>query len=887
MPPRTLSHVLTANLSQMLLCPSLPPPLQCAAGMEGEVLEGEGEAGAGAGFVAKAAAFTRSLSGLDRLPLYAKLLNYLSTCEQPFEQSLLYSSATDTKFVDESLRSSSFRAIVDPALFAITEELLALISTADEAYEFTIRRNDATHIRYTKGGFFKRHQDYLSLTSNVLEEWTMLLCVTPPDLAASTRGGETIIHSYKSSQSFPSTMTPGGGLIFRKDLAHEGARVLEGEKHILSLNLLVKRKVAGGDAQDQVLLIDFAQQDKVDGAGILGAFGRGESMEGTVDSDTVDSGGGGTDQVDSGGGESKSDSGGGSSSLAISKTSHREMGAALVAANNARTYAINTNDLEVGSMLATAVEWANREASENDEPRSPIVTYTCRDFSYEEFDTVFRILTRQRVGEEAILTHTAAIDFFGPFKADHILVELAVDEANRGAKDEPGPIGSAAGSKKPRLTKDDDDGAGGGGKKEEPRVIEYDTDVIVCESVERQQVLLHLAKTFSLPYVPFQVVYIEGTFAVVWEGDPQIEDVPMMPVAIALGYVLNYCSVCISNLTPWSLTTPKLVPQPTRWLHSIAECVRSNTHVHSLDSPLFNLFPGSDYNNLFSTTPYAHRGTPSHTCMPDVSNVFDSIENSNELENELADMRQAVDKMKSEHPEMCGESALSLPLPFPEYEAAFTAYRRTHGWNALGFEVDEAKRDANEVISANNRHAGMNHSRHRHAVSLLVELEASAETLRGLKPGDQVTGGAMKLVQDHGNDRDDYEVNTTGYGLRMAVAGDSRDLLHSLSGFLDVHMPSDKAINMVYCPGVSLDEAQDSMQGADAVGSGGDGGDGGDGCGAAGGYDDADSATLDLFHRNAEDKICFTPAEASRASKHIAELNLDEVRLGDAVRLYV
>ena len=518
--------------------------------MEGEVPDGKGDAGAGAGFVAKAAAFTRSLSGLDQLPLYAKLLSYLSTCEQPFEQSLLYSSATDTKFVDESLRSSSFRAIVDPALFTITEELLALVSAADESYEFTLRRNDATHIRYTKGGFFKRHQDYLSLTSNVLEEWTMLLCVTPPDLAASTRGGETIIHSYKNSQSFASTMTPGGGLIFRKDLAHEGARVDEGEKHILSLNLLVKRKVAGDDAHGQVLLIDFPQ-NKVDGAGILGASGRGESMEGTVKSGTVDPGGGGTDKVGSGGGESKSDSGGGSSSLATSKTSHRSgMGAVLIAANNARTYAINTNDLEAGSMLVTAVEWANREASENDEPRSPIVTYTCRDFSYEEFDTVFRILTRQRVGEEAILTHTAAIDFFGPFKADHILVELAVDEANRGAKDEPGPVGSAAGSKKPRVTKDNDDGAGGlggaggGGKTEEPRVVnEYDTEVIVCESVERQQVLLHLAKTFSLPYVPFRVVYIEGAVAVGGEGGEYTANVPVTPVAIAAGYVFKLITV--------------------------------------------------------------------------------------------------------------------------------------------------------------------------------------------------------------------------------------------------------------------------------------------------------------------------------------------------------
>ena len=299
------------------------------------------------------------------------------------------------------------------------------------------------------------------------------------------------------------------------------------------------------------------------------------------------------------------------------------------------------------------------------------------------------------------------------------------------------------------------------------------------------------------------------------------------------------------------------------------------------------LLPGSDNDNLFSTTPYATRGimagTPSHTCTPDVSNVFDS----GELEKELANLRQAVNEMKSEHPEMCGESAPSLPLPFPEYEAAFTAYRRTHGWDALGFEVDEAMRDANEVISTNNCHAEMKHSTYQQKVVSLAELEASAEILRGLKPGDQVPIDAMTLIEEHGK-RDpnfpaDLEVGTTGYGLRMAVAGDSRDLLHSLSGFLGMHMPSYE--NMVYCPGVSPDEAQDSMQGADSVGSGGDGGDGGDGGGAVGGYDDADSTTLDLFHRNAEGKICFTPAEASRASKHIAELNLDEVRLKDAVRV--
>jgi hypothetical protein len=124
-----------------------------------------------------------------------------------------------------------------------------------------------------------------------------------------------------------------------------------------------------------------------------------------------------------------------------------------------------------------------------------------------------------------------------------------VDEANRGAKDEPGPVGSAAGSKKPRVTKDNDDGAGGlggaggGGKKEELRVDEYDTEVIVCESVERQQVLLHLAKTFSLPYVPFRVVYIEGAVAVGGEGGEYTANVPVTPVAIAAGYVFKLITV--------------------------------------------------------------------------------------------------------------------------------------------------------------------------------------------------------------------------------------------------------------------------------------------------------------------------------------------------------
>ena len=49
-------------------------------------------------------------------------------------------------------------------------------------------------IKYSAGGFFKKHKDYLSITSNLIEEFTLIICVTPPDIAATSTGGQTIIH---------------------------------------------------------------------------------------------------------------------------------------------------------------------------------------------------------------------------------------------------------------------------------------------------------------------------------------------------------------------------------------------------------------------------------------------------------------------------------------------------------------------------------------------------------------------------------------------------------------------------------------------------------------------------------------------------------------------
>jgi hypothetical protein len=180
---------------------------------------------------------------LGGLPI-DKLRAFLAEHEQSFEQSQLYSPATERKYVDTEQRVSEFRAIVSKELFEHAEALVAALNAdhgAAAGLHFSLVRNDVTEIRYRRGGFFKRHQDFLSVQGNVVQEHTMLACVTPDALAADVRGGRTILHTLGGSHASRATTTPGSCLVFRKDLEHEGEMLEAGEKHLLSLNLWAVR----------------------------------------------------------------------------------------------------------------------------------------------------------------------------------------------------------------------------------------------------------------------------------------------------------------------------------------------------------------------------------------------------------------------------------------------------------------------------------------------------------------------------------------------------------------------------------------------------------------------------------------------------------------------
>ena len=53
-------------------------------------------------------------------------------------------------------------------------------------------------------GFFKRHRDFNSTTSNMIEEFSLIICVTPDDEAAKgVEGGETAIVTFGGVDAKP------------------------------------------------------------------------------------------------------------------------------------------------------------------------------------------------------------------------------------------------------------------------------------------------------------------------------------------------------------------------------------------------------------------------------------------------------------------------------------------------------------------------------------------------------------------------------------------------------------------------------------------------------------------------------------------------------------
>ncbi len=450
---------------------------------------------------------------------------YLASNTQPFESSQLYSSIRDEKFVDEDLRKSTFRTIHDPKLFDLIEStiLQPLINDdpRNQTHHFMLRRNDVTHIQYRKGGFFKKHRDYLSTTSNFVEEFTFLLCVTPTSLldeedlgeeaASVKRGGETKLFGYGTSKEYD-TSTPGAGLLFRKDLEHEGCELLKGEKHIITLNLWATRK----ETSDQVLLVTFPNEYDT-------------TTTSMMKEDAV------TDQEDANEDDNQK------------KKNQRLL--LDIASNEFMSYAIPVQNLF--GMLEAYVRFANvqhferlglteeecEEESNNNTTttsKPPLVLYECKDFDFETFGVLVKIFNSVYVEEEELAKAMDCLDYFGPFSTECILVNLSLNPIER-------KVGSST--------------DGGEGNDDGPYVKELttklkykallndnkiDPDIIICENEARMKAVAKVAQMMGEPFVPFKIAFVEGALN---DDMESIVSVPMSAAACLVGDYNNIFSI--------------------------------------------------------------------------------------------------------------------------------------------------------------------------------------------------------------------------------------------------------------------------------------------------------------------------------------------------------
>src|SRR3954451_14172674 len=86
---------------------------------------------------------------------------------EPLQPSRLYDQENKELLVDSATRSSQYKAMVNKELFDLVALMVEKLNEKDDYNNYLLVRNDVTFIKYQEGDFFKEHEDYLSLTSNV------------------------------------------------------------------------------------------------------------------------------------------------------------------------------------------------------------------------------------------------------------------------------------------------------------------------------------------------------------------------------------------------------------------------------------------------------------------------------------------------------------------------------------------------------------------------------------------------------------------------------------------------------------------------------------------------------------------------------------------------
>lgn len=151
-----------------------------------------------------------------------------------YHKSNLYNTETKKEELNENVRESESVTLRDKDLLSYINN--NLISKMNKLYntDFTMIVPSVDIVKYKKGSKFGKHVDFCVFNSNTYVMFALLIC-----LKGGCEGGNTILYNGEEKIYCPQSKTVGSGIVFQNTIPHEGEEILEGEKIILKVDLLL------------------------------------------------------------------------------------------------------------------------------------------------------------------------------------------------------------------------------------------------------------------------------------------------------------------------------------------------------------------------------------------------------------------------------------------------------------------------------------------------------------------------------------------------------------------------------------------------------------------------------------------------------------------------
>lgn len=178
--------------------------------------------------------------------------------ELSYTDSMIFDKRDKNNKIKKDVRTSSKAIIRDKKFFDLCDDIIVKkINVLNKNFYFKLQRDEVEIIKYDKGGYFKKHHDFVKYYSNQIKCYSLLLC-----LDGTCNGGETILYVNDSIIKLKESITNGGIILFRNEIEHEGSIVKDGYKIILKLNLLGLRKVNNiHDNNNEYVIIKFKNNE--------------------------------------------------------------------------------------------------------------------------------------------------------------------------------------------------------------------------------------------------------------------------------------------------------------------------------------------------------------------------------------------------------------------------------------------------------------------------------------------------------------------------------------------------------------------------------------------------------------------------------------------------